>query len=593
MDATSQLTSDKIRVGHYTEVLSFPIHFTQASAFSVEALSLRIVSDAISGCVNGAGVPYWQEVKAGELRSVDLAGSALSTNWARAQHATALAYFHPAVRRFLFGSRTVAKSVKGVSNDYLGWYRRDEFNELDVYLSDNPTEETPARFQIVRHDLILFQPDVGVMQIELCAKLDDAWTLSRLQNVRDRLRRIYAPYLFTRDGSTVTTFPGRLPTKLVLRRKDGVCEITEVAVDGLPSTGFVGEAYSGAGTSGAEVPENVERLSVSHFWTKLLAPLDKLPGIWALPPGDDRLPSMAFIALNNFHAVSPGDWVRLTYADGSGNDELPYAREFVEANHARCVYDRFFYKSKESSDCPSRILNCGYAFTMVGCSGDTGFFMEPHSGSFATFRQIYVRMGLVAHFQKTALLGATARLSSLARRLSETGDLDDYAKDGKQIKAFYEHFIEFTQVYWFDEVSPQEQGVQLFEMWQRALRSKELYAEVRQEVKDLVDYVNLKENEKQSITMETLTRSAGALGALGVFAGLMGMNNLPYKDGQLLPNIEWPRNLLAYVIPGIALSLVFIVWLLTKMPPTRRWRWFCSPFKKLWWLCCSFLSKEK
>lgn len=256
-------------------------------------------------------------------------------------------------------------------------------------------------------------------------------------------------------------------------------------------------------------------------------------------PGDDRLPSLAFVALDNPRAVSDGDWVRLAYANAPGTDTLPYSRTFLQDFERRHCYDRFWMSAADSTDKPSRILNCGYAFTMVGMHSDNDFFMDAEKGALATFRQIYVRMGLVAHFQKTALLGAMARLSALSWRDSKTDALRPYDEREHQIMSVYQHFIEFTHVFWFDEVSPQEQGVEMFAMWQRELRSKTLYVEVRQELQDLVEYVGAERAKQQQRTAKRFTRTAAWLGGLGVVAGLLGMNILPFKDGRFDATIEY------------------------------------------------------
>ena len=90
-----------------------------------------------------------------------------------------------------------------------------------------------------------------------------------------------------------------------------------------------------------------------------------------------------------------------------------------------------------------------------------------------------------------------ARLSALSWRDSKKGSLRSYEERESQIMSAYQHFIEFTHVFWFDEVSPQEQGVEMFAMWQRELRSKTLYDEVRQELKDLVEYVGADRAKKR------------------------------------------------------------------------------------------------
>jgi hypothetical protein len=338
-----------------------------------------------------------------------------------------------------------------------------------------------------------------------------------VQRVRDELRRLFPPYVS--DSPERGWHGGHCPV-FVGWSPDGACASAQSTVE--PSgeqsiERFLSVESAAAGSAAPGLPTDAEVLPVFEHWATWLGLDDvlKTQGWRWLPPGDDRLPSLAFVALDDPRALSRGDWVRLGFVDAPGSDELPYARQWLADFEKRFCYDRFWHETADSTDAPSRIMNCGYAFTMVGSFADQGFFMNPLNGAWVTFRQIYARMGLVAHFQKTALHGSLARLSALAWR-DPAGKLSyDQSKTHERLERFYAEFLEFTQVYWFDEVSPQSQGVEFFEMWQRELRSQSLYDEVRQELKDLVEYMNARVAQRQAEAAERFTRVAAWLGGLG------------------------------------------------------------------------------
>ena len=105
-------------------------------------------------------------------------------------------------------------------------------------------------------------------------------------------------------------------------------------------------------------------------------------------------------------------------------------------------------------------------------------------------------MGIVAHFHRAALLAISAELSSLVPRADAKGDAQ--RQYGDRLKDTYRRFIAFTQVYWFDEVSPQQQGRELFERWRDQLRTQALFDEVRQELRDLTDLHDVEEQGEQT-----------------------------------------------------------------------------------------------
>lgn len=528
-------------VRHYSELLLLPFRVVAAMPpYEVQALPMQGIANQLAAGGQGPTQP-WQALPACTVKVACPPGSeplAAELDAAAWQHHQALSYFHPTVRSFLFGSRAIADASKtNVANDYMRCFRRTDLKQVTVKVWNGDAKSQEQRaFSVVRCDLALFQPDVGVLQLELQAEMNDGggWPLSAVQRVRDELRRLFPPYLSDWPPER-GWHAGHCPMAVGWTCADGSRQDRSLA--GLSELDRL-LAVERNSAQIAGLPLDAEKLPVFDHWAVWLG-LDgflKENGWKWLPPEDDRLPSLAFLALDNPRALSRGDWVRLGLADAPGSDVLPYARSSLSKFEERFCYDRFWHEAGDSTDSPSRIMNCGYAFTMVGAFSDKGFFMNPLNGAWVTFRQIYARMGLVAHFQKVALLGALARLSALAWR-GPNGQLVcyDHPETHDRLERFYAEFLEFTQVYWFEEVSPQAQGVDLFEQWQRELRSKELYAEVRQELKDLVEYMNARAAQRQAEATERFTRVAAWLGGIGVVAGLLGMNLLP-ESAQLGTN---------------------------------------------------------
>lgn len=436
--------------------------------------------------------------------------------WARFREYQSRAYFHPFVRRFLFDDERVRR-----------FHRRD-VRRVGVSLGHWLMNDFSLRLDVTRCELALFQPDIGVLLLEVTNQ--QPLELTEVELLFDAFRRLYPPYIdsFSNDGQTVW--------------KGGHCPLSVVLLGGDDGKKIVGdrgtycEAESGDGRESVFKPyvdallsdrpqDKLQTSPLAEHWKTLLAPFDCSGAdgttFRAHLLGDDRAPTMSWLAVLDPRLISRGDWVRLCFADDPGISTLPYAADFVAQFEREFCYDRYWYTGTSSSwrlidndDSPSRIVNSGYAFSYVGCSKDLRFFADERNGAHATFRHIYVQLGLIAHFQKAALLSASLRLSELVRRDGSGANI--LLPNPTQVREFYDHFVEFTQSFWFDEISPQEQGRELFEMWREQLRIQPLYNEVRQEIKDLVDYTELRAGER-------LNRSILWLGGLGLILAVLSV----------------------------------------------------------------------
>lgn len=450
----------------------------------------------------------------------------------------AYAYFHPFVRRFLYDPKRVLR------------LERNDLVRLEVQPDGYPLPAMRS-LQVLACRLWLFErTEVGMLQLVLSGPSpDECWPLKDVQRLLDQVRRLYAPYFGNIDpASGGTPYAGHCPVSVELFMRDEG-EQQERSVGKTDFTDALaqiedGERWMDFGRG----HETRASFCWAPHWQTILHPLSTRPqsasgaaaascgGIpWhAVQLGDDRAALMSFIGFQDayqFRAVSAGNWVRLCFADAPGDDPLPYQDGFLAGSplrpgfQDRYCYDRYFYSPGESSDAPSRIMNCGYAFTWAGCADDKWYFADEVNGAFATFRHIYVPMGVIAHFQRAALLDTSFRISCLV------GADPEMPVRPRETRQAYEAFIAFTQWYWFDEISPQEQGQQLFDMWRRELRLVELFGEVRQELRDLVESQNATEQIKQADATVQLTHLATAFATLSVLlaflsfaAGWFGMN---------------------------------------------------------------------
>jgi Mg2+ and Co2+ transporter CorA len=120
----------------------------------------------------------------------------------------------------------------------------------------------------------------------------------------------------------------------------------------------------------------------------------------------------------------------------------------------------------------------------------------------------------------------------------------------RTIRQMMEVFLRFTHRYWFHEVSNQAIARSVYGRLSKFLGNDDLYAEVRNEVTDMNNYLDSDSARRQANTVLRLT-VVTILGLIGTIAsGLLGMNIIAEAERPVL----W-RVGLFLVVTAATLSL--------------------------------------
>ena len=111
--------------------------------------------------------------------------------------------------------------------------------------------------------------------------------------------------------------------------------------------------------------------------------------------------------------------------------------------------------------------------------------------------------------------------------IPSSGPRKNFKRDVRQT---LEVFLRFNHRYWFHENSNQVQASDFFKYWSRELDSVALYAEVREEARDINEYLDADRMRKQTDNAMRLTvvSSCGMVGT--VATGFLGMNLYSHSD---------------------------------------------------------------
>src|SRR5207253_1937094 len=130
-------------------------------------------------------------------------------------------------------------------------------------------------------------------------------------------------------------------------------------------------------------------------------------------------------------------------------NDLPYSSVFLQSFEAKHTYRRFWEPMPfPRNDYKTLYACCGFGFTVITTPGA---FIVEH------FRNHYFQLGLLAHFHRASLLRFSKRFNDVM--LLEPESHWDRLQDVRR------EFAEFISTSWFHEISNQEQGRELFELW--------------------------------------------------------------------------------------------------------------------------------
>lgn len=300
--------------------------------------------------------------------------------------------------------------------------------------------------------------------------------------------------------------------------------------------------------------------AVAAHWEFLLAPMvlnhsDRKGPVRYRQLEYYRMPYMVFIAMDDPRLLTRADMVRLGIGTApGGSDELPYSAEYLADFERRYCYDRYCDNAEIAARYGTRFLGSGHTLVVVGNAGDA-FFVNREGGMLGRFRHQHFLLFLIAHFQKAALRMFSDRLVATVSALDIT-DVEANRVFRRQIRAALENFLRFAHRYWFHEISNHAQMRELFQLTRQHLELDALYSEVREELQDMGNFLDVEAMRRQNDTVVRLTvvTTFGLIGT--VTTGLLGMNLIGWAEEP-----AWWRiaAFVAFFVPILMLTLYTVI----------------------------------
>ena len=432
-------------------------------------------------------------------------------------------YFLPYVQRFLYG---VGDEGRGGGQSSLHAFQRHDIKEVRLRIDPDADE---VALQVRRARLYFFYDiDVALAVLEVSG---ENIPLETVVEIIDRFGRPYPP-AWEQDGSgahcldNVEFWGADVKGEAVLLSKSDYADR---------------EKY-------LELVRSERQTPLSLHWEYFLSPL--IPAY--LPGGvikyhqieNKRIPMMSYLSFDDPRVLTRGDMTRIGFAAKWGDSAtLPYAERFLSNFEQDYCYDRYWDPDNRGALMDTRYFFCGVGFAMI-----TGHATE--DPLLRQFRHQFFQIGLIAHFHKASLLSLSNRFSRAVERLN-VRDFESVKQFKKHVRETLEVFLRFNHRYWFHEISNQVQASDFFRRWSHQLGSDALYNEVREEARDINEYLDTDRARKQTDNAMRLTvvSSCGMIGT--VATGFLGMNIFSH---DALPPLQKAIIFFLVFVPTVALG---------------------------------------
>lgn len=215
-----------------------------------------------------------------------------------------------------------------------------------------------------------------------------------------------------------------------------------------------------------------------------------------------KIAALHGITANDGYAYESGYerdfWYRYMYGDGNGkgiaNSDLQLS-EIKKGTYSRWVENG----------------------TLIGITRDSSVYLSTFPPIEAHFMSIYYQMAILNLVQRAGVLRFSAEITNLTEQI-----LGRKKKAGRHIKELYENYIRFLNQVFFREVTSQIQGIEMYELFQKAMNIERDAKALDGEMTELFNYLEIEEQT-------ALNKTANLYLPLALITGVLGINTLGYN----------------------------------------------------------------
>lgn len=253
---------------------------------------------------------------------------------------------------------------------------------------------------------------------------------------------------------------------------------------------------------------------------------------------------------NDYAYIESDFWYSYVFVDPSLKPACQ-SRKMKPALLATHTYDRWIDNKNDMGISEGQLFGVSrYSFMTVV---DRCFFTEQIMINH--HRYLYFQMVALALTQRAAILRFSAEVANISEQIK--GKVN--AKRVKNaIQEVHQAYLYFTNKIYFREITPQEQGIELYDLLRKSMEIDTDLKALQQEIAELHQYAVLLENEESNKQAERLTWVATFFLPPALVAGAFGFSNFPadYPLGQ------------SYIIAAIV-SIILVALILLSIIAVR------------------------
>ena len=256
---------------------------------------------------------------------------------------------------------------------------------------------------------------------------------------------------------------------------------------------------------------------------------------------------------------------RIMYVDQAG-EGYAYQKKFIRKKMSHLVYRRW--------------SNGGslYGYTRYS-SAYTGFGDFFGDKLFQDFNSMYYQLALISLYYRSSLIDFSDKVANTTKQLVNKKDRSHCRNSRKGFLRLKENFMQFSNRYWFQEVTNQDQGIEIFELYKKSFDFETMYKQIKDEIDRGDEYLNTLQQIELNVFTRNFSRYGLVLAGLAILVGFFGINFSFF-------GLENTWGLLLWYLLSILLILFLICILRSSILRRKRaCEYLVSSFHRLkrWW----------
>lgn len=194
-----------------------------------------------------------------------------------------------------------------------------------------------------------------------------------------------------------------------------------------------------------------------------------------------------------------------------------------------------------------QFLGTIYGFTRYS-SVYTGFGDYFAGTVYHHYNSMYYQLAVLSLFYRVFLIDFAKSVAETTKKLQNSQSRDDFLY-------LKEKFMFFSNIYWFEEVTNQDEGIEIFDMYKQSFLFRNMYQQIKEEVDRADEYMDICTRKKLEESNSRITKYGIPVGIAAVITGFFGMNF--FTDENLLSFFgENHISVLGFLIGIVALLIL-------------------------------------